>query len=172
MDSYKYIQIYYWIVLLNRGKEGIIMGKSNGINDCSDENRHSNNSEKDNNSDSTDNTNGGNSRGSPVARRIGTLDNGTSAFMQWLDSENKQYKPNYPVNVPIILRKFIKDKRTILYDKNLESEINIEIKEGVPFCRYCNLDDCLHVGFTISLEQMCEDFSSNQELSIDDIVGS
>src|SRR5688572_23919255 len=105
------------------------MGKSNGSNDCSDENRHSNNSEKDNISDSTDDTNNGNSRGSPVARRIGTLDNGTTAFMQWLDSENKQYKPNYPVDVPIILRKFIKDKCSILYDTNLESEIDVEIIE-------------------------------------------
>jgi len=70
----------------------------------------------------------------------------------------------------IILRRFIKDRRTTLYDKNLESEVNVEINKGVPFCRYCNLDDCSHVGFTISLEQMCEDFSSNQELLVDDIV--
>jgi len=102
--------------------------------------------------------------------QIGTLDSGTIAFMQWLDSENKQYKPNYPVDVPIILRKFIKDKRIILYDTNLESEIDVEIIEGVPFCRFCNLDDCSHVGFTISLEQMCEDRRSNQEFSVDDIV--
>jgi hypothetical protein len=54
----------------------------------------------------------------------------------------------------------------------LESEIDVEINEGVPFCRYCNLDDCSHVGFTVSLEQMLEDRASNQELSIDDIVNN
>jgi len=48
----------------------------------------------------------------------------------------------------IILRRFIKDRRTTLYDKNLESEVDVEINEDVLFCRYCNLDDCSHVGFT------------------------
>jgi|GEM_PF-6875535 hypothetical protein len=36
--------------------------------------------------------------------------------------------------------KFIKDKQAILYDKNLGSEIDIEIKESVPFCSYCDMD--------------------------------
>lgn len=137
------------------------MGKSYDSDDCGDEKKYRNNSEKDDDSNSIEGLS---------ARRIGTLDNGTTAFMQWLDSVNKQYQPSESLDIPIILRKFIKDKGTILYDKNLESEINVEIKEGVPFCKYCNLDDCSHVGFTISLEQMCEDRGSNQELSVDDIV--
>jgi hypothetical protein len=82
----------------------------------------------------------------------------------------QQLLPTNSSDIPIILRKFIKDKHTTLYDKNLESEIDVEIKEGVPFCRYCNVDDCSHVGFTISLEQMCEDHASNKEFSIDDIA--
>jgi hypothetical protein len=102
---------------------------------------------------------------------MGTLENGTTTFMRWLNSVDKQHQHNNDsLNVPIILRRFIKDKHTILYDKNLESEIDVEIKEGVPFCRYCNVDDCSHVGFTISLEQMCEDHASNKEFSIDDIA--
>lgn len=146
------------------------MRKSYYSDDCGDEKKYRNNSEKDDDSDSGDNTDDSNSIEGPAARRIGTLDNGTTAFMQWLDSVNKQYQPSESLDIAIILRKFIKDKRTILYDKNLESEINVEIKEGVPFCKYCNLDDCSHVGFTISLEQMCEDRGSNQELSVDDII--
>jgi hypothetical protein len=102
---------------------------------------------------------------------MGTLENGTTTFMRWLNSVDKQHQHNNDsLNVPIILRRFIKDRRTTLNDKNLESEVDVEINEGVLFCRYCNLDDCSHVGFTISLEQMCEDFSSNQELSVDDII--
>lgn len=148
------------------------MGKSNGSYECGDEKRDNNNSEMDDDNDRADDTSDSNAKVGPAARSIGTLDDGTTAFMQWLDSVNKQYQPNYSMDIPVILRKFIKDKRTILYDKNLESEIDVEIIEGVPICRYCNLDDCLHVGFTISLEQMCEDRSSNQELSVDDIVNN
>lgn len=52
------------------------------------------------------------------------------------------------MGMPIILRKFIKDKHATLYDKQLESEIDVEINEGIPFCSYRKLDDCSHVGFS------------------------
>ena len=117
-----------------------------------------------------DNT--GDSRSSVVAPKIGSLEDGTTAFMQWLDLVNNQQYPPIPLAVPLILRKFIKDKQAILYDMNLESEVHVEIKAGVPFCTYCKLPDCSHVGFTVSLEQLCEDRCSNQELSTDDIVGN
>jgi hypothetical protein len=109
---------------------------------------------------------------SVVELKVGTLDNGTAAFMQWLDLVNNQQYPTNSLDTPLILRKFIKDKQAILYDRNLGSEIDVEIKEGVPFCSNCDLPDCSHVGFTISLEQFCEDRCSNQELSTDDIVGN
>jgi hypothetical protein len=147
------------------------MRKSKGRDDSGDEKTYGNNSEKEDDNSSADDTNENNSRKAHAARKIGTLDNGANTFMQWLDSIDKQRQHNNnPMNIAIILRRFIKDRRTTLYDNNLKSEIDVEINEGVPFCRYCNLDDCSHVGFTISLEQMCEDFSSNQELSVDDIV--
>jgi hypothetical protein len=136
------------------------MGESDDSNDPRDMKRYDNN--------------GNFQRRSVVAQKIGTLDNGTTAFMQWLDLVNNQQQqhPTNSLDAPLILRKFIKDKQAILYDKNLESEINVEIKEGVPFCSYCDLPDCSHVGFAISLEQLCEDRCSNQELSTDDIVGN
>jgi hypothetical protein len=118
------------------------------------------------------NNNGNPQNSSVVAQKVGTLDDGTAAFMQWLDLvNNQQYRTN-SLDTPLILKKIIKDKQAILYDKNLRSEIDVEIKEGVPFCSYCDLPDCSHVGFTISLEQLCEDRCSNQELSTDDIVGN
>jgi hypothetical protein len=122
-----------------------------------------------NKSEVDDNNNDNNFQGKLLAR-CGTLDDRTTAFMKWLSYESKQDHPSHSSNVPIILKKFIKDKQTILYDKNLKSEIDVEIKEGVPFCKYCNLDDCSHVGFTVFLEQMCENHSSDQELSVDDII--
>jgi hypothetical protein len=147
------------------------MGKSKVSDDSVDDKRYGNDSEKDDDNNRADDTSDSSFRKAHAARKIGTLENGTTTFMRWLNSVDKQHQHNNDsLNVPIILRRFIKDRRTTLNDKNLESEVDVEINEGVLFCRYCNLDDCSHVGFTISLEQMCEDFSSNQELSVDDII--
>ena len=134
------------------------MGESDGSDGPRDKKRYNNNGDP--------------QSSSVVAQKIGTLDDGIAAFMQWLDLVNNQQYPTNSLDTPLILRKFIKDKQAILYDKNLGSEIDVEIKEGVPFCSYCDLPDCSHVGFTISLEQLCEDRCSNQELSTDDIVGN
>ncbi len=134
------------------------MGESDGSDSPRDKKKYDNN--------------GNPQSSSVVAQKIGTLDNGTTAFMHWLDLVNNQQNPTNSLDTPLILKKFIKDKQAILYDKNLGSEIDVEIKEGVPFCSYCDLPDCSHVGFTISLEQLCEDRCSNQELSMDDIVGN
>jgi hypothetical protein len=134
------------------------MGESDGSDGPSDKKRNDNNANLQSRS--------------VVELKIGTLDNGTAAFMQWLDLVNNQQYSTNSLDTPLILRKFIKDKQAILYDRNLGSEIDVEIKEGVPFCSNCDLPDCSHVGFTISLEQFCEDRCSNQELSTDDIVGN
>jgi hypothetical protein len=134
------------------------MGESDGSDGPRDKKRYDNNGDP--------------QSSSVVAQKIGTLDDGIAAFMQWLDLVNNQQYPTNSLDTPLLLRKFIKDKQAILYDKNLGSEIDVEIKEGVPFCSYCDLPDCSHVGFAISLEQLCEDRCSNQELSTDDIVGN
>jgi hypothetical protein len=135
--------------------------------DINDKKNRINGSEGGGNESNSDNNNGNNSHGSLLANKCRTLDEGTNAFFKWLNYENKQDRSSH---IPIILKKFIKDKHTILFDTDLNSEIDVEIKEGVPFCKHCNLDDCSHVGFTVSLEQMCENRSSDQELSVDDII--
>ena len=53
---------------------------------------------------------------------------------------------------PIVLLKFINDRHTILYDTLIQTQIDIEIKNGVPYCRYDSADDCAHVGFAIYVE--------------------
>ena len=80
-----------------------------------------------------------------------TLDQGTNAFMQWLNSQDKNSTATY--NNPIILKEFVNNKYSILYDNNLAHDIIVERHDGVPRCRTCNADDCGHVGFTICLEQ-------------------
>lgn len=103
------------------------MGKSKGSDDCCDERRYNYNSEKDDNNNCADDTSDNSSRRARAARKIGTLDNRTTAFIRWLQSIDKQYQHNNnSLDMPIILRRFIKDRRTILYDKNLESEIDVE----------------------------------------------
>jgi len=77
-----------------------------------------------------------------------SLDEGTTAFMQWLSSEDKK-----STNNPIILKKFVNNKYAILYDNNLADDVIVETHDGIPQCKSCHTDDCAHVGFTICIEQ-------------------
>ena len=67
-----------------------------------------------------------------------TLDQGTTAFMQWLSSEDK----NSSVNNPIILKEFVSNKYALLYDSTISKEVIVETNEGVPRCKSCNTDNC------------------------------
>jgi hypothetical protein len=96
-----------------------------------------------------------------------TLDEGTFAFMHWLNSEDKRSLSSNP----IVLLKFINDKHTILYDTNLNAEVDVEIDEGIPYCKYCKEDDCAHVGFAICIEQSYGHRRSGTEGRIEDIIG-
>ena len=71
--------------------------------------------------------------------------------MCWMNSENKQ---STSFDNPILLLKFVNDKQTILYDTDLHSKVNVNIYKGVPYCKYCEEDDCSHVGFAICVEQL------------------
>jgi hypothetical protein len=63
-----------------------------------------------------------------------TLDQGTNAFMQWLNSEDKKSATAYN---PIILKEFVNNKRTILYDNTLSHDVIVETYKGVPKCQSC-----------------------------------
>jgi hypothetical protein len=91
----------------------------------------------------------GNRGSSKLVQHFDTIDQGTEAFMQWLGSDDKTSGSNNP----IILKQFVNNKYTILYDNILSQDVIVETHEGVPFCKSCNTDDCGHVGFTILLEQ-------------------
>jgi hypothetical protein len=77
-----------------------------------------------------------------------SLDQGTTAFMHWLSSEEKQ-----STNNPIILKEFVNNKYAILYDNNLADDVIVQTHAGIPQCETCHTDDCAHVGFTICVEQ-------------------
>jgi hypothetical protein len=79
-----------------------------------------------------------------------TLDEGTMAFIHWLNSTHKKST----IENPFIVKNFQNDKLTVLWDSCVQAEVHIETKEGVPICQYCKADDCAHVGFTICLEQL------------------
>jgi hypothetical protein len=100
-----------------------------------------------------------------------TLDEGTFAFMHWLNSEDKRSLSSNTDN-PIVLLKFINDKHTILYDTNLHTEVDVEINEGIPYCKYCKEDDCAHVGFAICVELSYGHRRSGTEGRIEDIIGA
>ena len=98
-----------------------------------------------------------------------SLDEGTFAFMHWMNSDNKK---SITSDNPIVLLKFINDKHTILYDTDLQSEIDVQINEGVPYCKYCKLDDCSHVGFAVCVEELYghRRGRGGKEETVDDIV--
>src|SRR5919206_4854930 len=98
-----------------------------------------------------------------------SLDEGTFAFMCWMNSENKK---SITSDNPIVLLKFVNDKHTILYDTDLHSEVDVHIEKGVPYCKYCKLDDCSHVGFAVCIEQLYghRRVRGGKEETIDDII--
>ena len=98
-----------------------------------------------------------------------SLDEGTFAFMCWMNSDNKK---SITSDNPIVLLKFVNDKHTILYDTDLHSEVDVQINEGVPYCRYCKLDDCSHVGFAVCVEELYghRRGKGEKEETVDDIL--
>jgi hypothetical protein len=97
-----------------------------------------------------------------------TLDEGTSAFMHWLNSDDK--KSLAPTTNPIVLLKFVNDVHTILYDTYLCAEIDVEINKGIPHCKHCNEGDCAHVGFAICIEQLYGNRRSGTGETVEDII--
>ena len=93
-----------------------------------------------------------------------TLEQGTSAFMHWLSSVDKKSLSGENL---IVLLKFMNDRHTILYDTNLHTQLEVEINNGVPFCKYCKQDDCAHVGFAICVEQL---FGHRRSGTAEDII--
>ncbi|MGZ5490653.1 MAG: hypothetical protein ACXW2E_09960 [Nitrososphaeraceae archaeon] len=82
---------------------------------------------------------------------IPDLDDGESAFMEWLNSEDKTSSKNH-----MILKKFENDKECSIHDNTLNSEIIVTINDSVPFCLSCQDDSCAHVGFTVCIMQLFE----------------
>ncbi len=115
-----------------------------------------------------DNNNGNNNNKHGFHNKCESLDEGTFAFMCWMNSENKK---SITSDNPIVLLTFVNDKHTILYDTDLHSEVDVQINEGVPYCRYCKLDDCSHVGFAVCVEELYgHRRGRGREETIDDIT--
>jgi hypothetical protein len=112
-----------------------------------------------------------NSNESPGTRlyehKCETIDDGTEAFMHWMSSTDKK---SLNSGNPIVLLKFNNDVHTLLFDTTLSKEVDVESKNGIPFCNYCNSDDCAHVGFTICLEQLEGHNGIGKEETVDEIV--
>ena len=82
--------------------------------------------------------------------RCNTLDEGTMAFIHWLNSTHKKST----IENPFVVKDFQNDKCTVLWDNSVQAEVHIDTKDGGPICQYCKADDCAHVGFTICLDQL------------------
>jgi hypothetical protein len=96
-----------------------------------------------------------------------TLEDGTEAFMKWMNSTDK--KSLSSAN-PIVLIKFINDKHTIVYDTIMSQEVDVELTDGIPFCNFCKSDDCAHVGFAICIEQLYGHRREEKEETVDKMM--
>jgi hypothetical protein len=96
-----------------------------------------------------------------------TLEDGTEAFMKWMNSTDK--KSLSSAN-PIVLIKFINDKHTIVYDTIMSQEVDVELTDGIPFCNFCKSDDCAHVGFAICIEQLYGHRRGEKEETVDKMI--
>jgi hypothetical protein len=102
-------------------------------------------------------------------RRCESIDDGTEAFKQWMGSSDKK---SVTSGNPIVLKKFVNDVHTVLYDTSLSREIDVKLTGSIPYCNYCKSDECAHVGFTICLKQLEGHRPNGEEETIDDIVDS
>ncbi len=98
-----------------------------------------------------------------------SLDEGTFAFLSWMNCKSfirndDDYKPN----PPLILKHVNFPNVTLvrIFDRCLNSDIIVDIVDGVPLCKSCITDDCSHIGFTICIKQLIdrEGTESNEEL--------
>jgi hypothetical protein len=102
-------------------------------------------------------------------RRCESIDDGTEAFMQWMGSSDKK---SVTSDNPMVLKKFINDVHTVLYDTSLSREIDVKLTGGIPYCNYCKSNECAHIGFTICLEQLEGHRPNGEEETVDDIIDS
>ncbi len=84
------------------------------------------------------------------------LEEGMECFNHWLsiqDGENKNDEDDSR-KIQLILKVFEKEKKKLLLHDNLKN-LNIEVvfTDGVPFCTFCQIDDCAHTGFAICAKQ-------------------
>lgn len=89
--------------------------------------------------------------------RCESLDEGTFAFLNWMNSKSF-IDGEYEQTPPLILKNIDFPNITIvkLFDRYLNTEIKVDICNCVPICKNCICDDCSHVGFTICLLQLID----------------
>ncbi len=103
------------------------------------------------------------------AEKCESLDEGTFAFLKWMNCKSFiATDDNYTQKPPLILKhiNFPYVTRVKLFDRCLNSDILVDIVDGVPLCKRCVTDDCSHIGFTICLKQFIdrEGFETDEDI--------
>jgi hypothetical protein len=84
------------------------------------------------------------------------LEEGMECFNHWLsiqDGGNKSDEDDSR-KIQLILKVFEKEKNKLLLHDNLKNlDIEVVFIDGVPFCTFCQIDDCAHTGFAICAKQ-------------------
>lgn len=90
----------------------------------------------------------GKSQTSKIKSAVISLDTGTTEFMKWLTPKNERSEKGL-----IAVRDFKDNKYVTLFDKSIADYVIVKYTDCIPWCIFCDADDCGHVGFAICLKQ-------------------
>jgi hypothetical protein len=80
------------------------------------------------------------------------VEEGIECFSHWLSIEdgNCEGKRNNQLTLTV----FEREKNEFLIHDNFHNlDIKVVFTDGVPFCTFCQIDDCAHAGFAICARQ-------------------
>jgi hypothetical protein len=80
------------------------------------------------------------------------VEEGIECFSHWCSIEdgNCEVKRNNQLTLTV----FEREKNKLLIHDNFNNlDIEVVFTDGVPFCTFCQIDDCAHAGFAICAKQ-------------------
>ena len=82
------------------------------------------------------------------------VEEGIECFSHWLSIKDGNSDEDNSKNIQLSITTFEREKNKLLLHDNLNNlDIEVVFTDGVPFCTFCQIDDCAHAGFAICARQ-------------------
>lgn len=86
------------------------------------------------------------------AIRNNEIGEGVVAFSIWLRMQEKG--PAFSRAALISTIEFVPGRLVVMHDNLIQRDVTVEISNGIPFCKECEMNDCAHVGFAVCTAQL------------------